>query len=240
MAATAGGRTPRRLAVMQPYFFPYLGTFQLAQAVDAFVFFDDVAFIKKGYIHRNALLGPAGPQPFTIPVKEASQNRAINRHAYAGEWKPFLATLVQLYRRAPLFERVYPLVEAVALDPDENVARKNALGFMRVFEYLGIQREWSFASRHALPDELRAQQRILALCEREAATTYVNAAGGRALYEPQAFAAAGIELRFLASEPQPYGQGREPFVPNLSMIDLLMHCEPPAVRDRLRQFRLEA
>ncbi len=240
MAATAGGRSPRRVAVMQPYFFPYLGTFQLAQAVDAFVFFDDVAFIKKGYIHRNALLGPSGPQPFTIPVRDASQNRAIGEHAYAGEWKPFLATLRQLYGRAPMFDAVYPLVESVALDPEENVARKNALGFMRVFEYLGIQREWRFASRHALPDELRAQQRILALCEREGATTYVNAAGGRALYEPQAFSGAGVELRFLASEARAYDQGREPFVPNLSMIDLLMHCEPSAVRERLRQFKLEA
>jgi len=240
MSATATGRTPRRVAVMQPYFFPYLGTFQLAQAVDAFVFFDDVAFIKKGYIHRNALLGPDGPQAFTIPVKEASQNRTIGEHVYAGAWKAFLATLPQLYGRAPLFDAVYPLVESVALDPDENVARKNALGFMRVFEYLGLQREWSLASRHALPSELRAQQRILALCEREGATMYVNAAGGRALYEPDVFAAAGIELRFLAGEPQLYPQGREAFVPNLSMIDLLMHCEPAAVRERLQQFRLEA
>jgi hypothetical protein len=240
MSLPATGRTPRRVAVMQPYFFPYLGTFQLAQAVDAFVFFDDVAFIKKGYIHRNALLGPEGPQPFTIPVKDVSQNRAIGEHVYAGEWKPLLATLRQLYRRAPMFDAVYPLVESVALDPDENVARKNALGFMRVFEYLGLQREWSFASRHALPVELRAQQRILALCEREGATVYVNAAGGRELYEPDAFAAAGIELRFLASEAHAYEQGRATFVPNLSMIDLLMHCEPSAVRARLQQFRLEA
>jgi hypothetical protein len=239
MSATASGRMPRRVAVMQPYFFPYLGTFQLAQAVDAFVFFDDVAFIKKGYIHRNALLGPDGAQAFTIPVKDASQNRAIREHVYAGDWKAFLATLQQLYRRAPMFDAVYPLVESVALDPDENVARKNALGFMRVFEYLGLQRDWSFASRHALPDHLRAQQRILGLCEREGATMYVNAAGGRALYEPDAFEAADIELRFLASEAQPYDQGRELFAPNLSMIDLLMHCEPAVVRERLQQFKLE-
>ena len=240
MTATASGRTPRRVAVMQPYFFPYLGTFQLAQAVDAFVFFDDVAFIKKGYIHRNALLGPEGPQAFTIPVKDVSQNRAISEHVYAGEWKPFLSTARQLYRRAPMFDAVYPLVEAVALDPDENVARKNALGFMRVFQYLGVEREWSFASRHELPVDLRAQQRILGLCERERATMYVNAAGGRALYEPSAFAHAGLELRFLASEAQPYAQGRDAFVPNLSMIDVLMHCEPREVRERLMQFRLEA
>jgi hypothetical protein len=240
MTAAASGRKPRRVAVMQPYFFPYLGTFQLAQAVDAFVFYDDVAFIKKGYIHRNALLGPEGPQAFTIPVKDVSQNRAIGEHVYAGEWKAFLATIRQLYRRATMFDAVYPLVEGVVLDPDENVARKNALGFMRVFEYLGVEREWSFASRHSLPAELRAQQRILALSERERATIYVNAAGGRALYEPSNFADAGIELRFLASAAQPYAQGRDPFVPNLSMIDVLMHCEPRAVRERLEQFTLEA
>ena len=169
-----------------------------------------------------------------------SQNRAIGGHVYTGEWKSFLCTLRQLYRRAPMFDAVYPLVQAVALDPDENVARKNALGFMRVFQYLGVECEWSFASRHQLPVDLRAQQRILALCEREGATMYVNAAGGRALYEPSSFAHAGLELRFLASEAQPYAQGRDAFVPNLSMIDVLMHCEPREVRERLMQFRLEA
>jgi WbqC-like protein family len=227
------------VAVMQPYFFPYLGTYQLAQAVDCFVFFDDVAFIKKGYIHRNALLGPDGPQPFTLPVREVSQNRTIAEHVYAGEWRPFLATLRQRYRQAPMFEAIYPLVESVALDPDENVARKNALSFTRVFEYLGLARDWSFASRHALPAELRAQARILALCGREGAGTYVNAAGGRALYQPEAFAAAGIALRFISNEAPPYDQGRDGFTPQLSMIDVLMHCPPEAVRERLLRFRLE-
>lgn len=230
----------RTVAVMQPYFFPYLGTYQLAHAVDAFVFFDDVAFIKKGYIHRNALLGPNGPQPFTIPVREVSQNRSIAQHAYTGEWRAFLATVQQLYRRAPMFDAVYPLVEAVALDADENVARKNALSFTRVFDYLGMEREWSFASRHALPAELRAQARILALCERESAGMYVNAAGGRELYEPEAFDAAGVALRFMVSAPEPYDQGRADFVPHLSMIDVLMHCTPEVVRRLLGQYQLAA
>jgi hypothetical protein len=238
--APAPRRAARSVAVMQPYFFPYLGTYQLAQAVDAFVFFDDVAFIKKGYIHRNALLGPGGPQPFTLPVRDVSQNRTIAEHSYAGDWRPFLATLQQLYRRAPMFDAVYPLVESVALDPDENVARKNALSFTRVFAYLGLARDWAFASRHALPPGLRAQARILALCEREGAGTYVNAAGGRALYQPEAFAAAGVALRFISNEAPPYPQGRDSFTPNLSMIDLLMHCPPEAVRRQLEQHRLQA
>lgn len=233
-------RPPRRVAVMQPYFFPYLGTYQLAQAVDAFVFYDDAAFIKQGYINRNAILCHGEAQRFSLPVRDISSFRPIHAHHYIGPWRPFLERLRQCYRRAPMFDAVFPLVEAVALDPDENVAHKNALSFTRVFDYLGLARDWSFASRHALPDDLRAQARVLALCAREGATTYVNAAGGRALYQPEAFAAVGVDLRFISNEAAPYEQGGAAFTPNLSMIDLLMHCPPAAVRERLQQFRLEA
>lgn len=228
------------MAVMQPYFFPYIGTYQLAQAVDEFVFFDDVNFIKRGYIHRNAVLLAGQAHPFTVPVRDVSQNRQIREHVYTGDWRPFLNLLHQAYRRAPQFDAAYALVESVVQDADDNVARKNALSFTRVFDYLGLSRAWTAASLRALPAELRGAERILALCRLAGAGTYVNASGGRALYEPAAFARDGITLRFLASAPDPYPQGRATYVPNLSMIDLLMHLAPAEVVTRLGQFRLEA
>jgi hypothetical protein len=243
VACPVAGRAPgkgHRLAVMQPYFFPYLGTYQLAHAVDEFVFFDDVNFIKKGYIHRNAVRLNGKAQPFTIPVRDVSQNRHIREHDYTGDWQPFLDLLCRAYRQAPMFDAAYTLIESVARDADDNVARKNALSFTRVFAYLGLPKTWSQASVCALPAELRAQARILALCRAKSATAYVNAGGGRSLYEPAAFEAAGVALRFLACAPVAYPQGTGEFVPNLSMIDLLMHCAPGEIAARLDGCRIEA
>lgn len=232
-------RAPHRIAVMQPYFFPYVGTYQLAQAVDEFVFFDDVNFIKKGYIHRNAVLLDGQAHPFTVPVQDASQNRPICDHHYTGDWQPFLNLLHRAYRRAPCFDAGYALVEAVAKHGDDNVARKNALSFVRVFEYLGLEKTWSVASAHALPTEIRGPRRILALCRALGATAYVNASGGRTLYEAGDFEREGVDLRFLASQTDAYPQLGHAFVPNLSMIDLLMHLRPAEVTARLMQFRLD-
>jgi len=216
------------IAVMQPYFFPYLGTYQLAAAVDEFVFFDDVAFIKKGYIHRNALLLDGSAHPFSNPVRNVSQNRSIREHEYAGDWRPFLALVAAAYRKAPHVDAAMALIESIALDPDENVARKNALTMRRVLDHVGIGRRWSFSSETPAP-ELRGQDRIIDLCRLRGARTYVNAAGGRALYTPAAFAEAGLSLRFLRTLPHAYRQRSADFVANLSMIDLLMHCTPAEI-----------
>lgn len=226
-AAAAGpGRT---VAVLQPYLFPYLGTFQLARRVDRFVFFDDVAFIKKGYIHRNAVLLNGQAHAFTAPVKNASQNRTIVQHDYVGDWQPLLALLRRAYAGAPFFEPVHDLAQRVLLHPDENVARKNARSMAAVFDYLGLPFDHGFSSPRMLPPDLRASARVRAVCRAEGAGTYVNPAGGRALYEAADFARDGMALRFCSMRPLRYPQPTEPFVPHLTMLDVLMHCPPAQV-----------
>lgn len=237
------------VAVMQPYLFPYLGTYQLVHAVEAFVHFDDVAFIKKGHIHRNRIALGGEPQAFTVPVRQVSQNRTIAEHEYTGEWRPLLDLLRRAYRGAPHFDAGFALVEQVALDPDENVARKNARSLEQVFAHWGLARAWHTASSFALPPECRGQERILALCERLGARTYVNAAGGRELYEPARFAGRGLCLRFIENQALPYpqrlagapaGARDAPFLPHLSVIDVLMHCDPAEARALLGAYRLVA
>lgn len=219
-----------RVAVLQPYLFPYLGTFQLASQVERFVFFDDVAFIKKGYIHRNAILLDGQAHAFTAPVKNASQNRTIAQHEYVGEWQPLLALLRRAYARAPHFEPVFAFVQQVLLDADENVARKNARSMAAVFDYLGLPFDHGFSSTHALSPEWRGSARVRAVCRAEGAATYVNPAGGRALYDPADFSGDGLALRFCAMRTGlRYPQPGPAFVPNLSMIDVLMHCPPSQV-----------
>lgn len=221
------------MAVLQPYLFPYLGSFQLARQVDRFVFFDDVAFIKKGYIHRNSLLLDGRAQAFTAPVRQASQNRRIAEHDYVGDWQPLLALLRRAYAAAPFFTPVNELVRQVLLDADQNVARKNARSMAAVFGYLALPFDHGFASRHALPADLRGSARVRALCRAEGARSYVNPAGGRALYDAADFARDGLALRFCTMRPLGYAQRAPAFVPNLSIIDVLMHCPPAQVVELL-------
>ncbi len=228
-ARQRGAQGMRRVAVMQPYLFPYLGTFQLARQVDRFVFYDDVTFIKQGYINRNTVLVDGRPRPMTAPVRNISSFRHIVQHDYVGDWKPLLALLQRAYANAPYFEPVYDFVQRALLDADENVARKNARCFAAVFAYLGLPFDHGFSSAMEIPPDLRASARVRAVCRTERAGMYVNAIGGRALYEAGEFAQDGMALRFCTMRPLRYPQAAEEFVPYLSILDALMQCPPASV-----------
>lgn len=226
------------LAVMQPYLFPYLGYFQLVSSVDHFVFLDDVAFIKKGFINRNRILLNGQPFAFSVPVERISQNRRINEHYFTGEFDTFLTQLRHAYSKAPFFEPVFTLIESVCLALEQNVAKKNAASIQAVFDYLQLPFSFSLAS--SLPnDDAGGQQRILDLCQYFSADTYHNAAGGQALYDSEEFAACGVRLRFLQNHFPVYAQcGGGAFVPGLSIIDVLMNNAPEQVLAMLRDYDL--
>jgi len=227
------------VAVMQPYFMPYLGYFQLARSCDHFVFLDDVNFIRRGFINRNRILLDGKPFAFSLPVIRASQNRPINRHSFTGAMELFLEQLRHAYRRAPFYGPVFRLVESLCLEPDMNVARKAAASVAAVFAYLGLPLNYSFASSHPA-EGLGGECRILDICRRYDATAYHNAPGGRHLYDVAAFRAAGVCLRFVKGSFPAYGQpGAETFVPGLSIIDVLMNNAPERVSRMLDDYVLE-
>ncbi|HEY9253461.1 MAG TPA: WbqC family protein [Stenotrophomonas sp.] len=227
-----------KLAAMQPYFFPYLGYYQLAAGVDRFVFLDDAAFITRGFIHRNQVLLDGRAYRFTLPVAHASQNRSIAEHRFAGGPARLLEQLRHGYARAPYFQAIYAMVESVWTVGNGNVARVCAASIRAVFDYLGLPLRSDDASSLAVPG--RGQDRILALCHQFDARAYHNPPGGRELYAADAFRAAGVQLHFLQPALPPYPQGHDlPFVAGLSMIDVLMHNRPEAVRQMLAAATLE-
>lgn len=227
-----------RGAIMQPYFFPYIGYYQLAHEVERFVFLDDVNYIKKGFINRNAILLQNERHEFSVPAEKISQNRAINKHNYTGEFSKFLSLIWQAYKKAPFFEQVMPLIESVVREGDNNVARKNAKSLTTVFSYLGIEREYIFSSDIALEAENKGQDRILALCKKLNINQYRNAIGGQSLYDSAAFQPVGIELKFIRSNINSYPQGIDEFVSHLSIIDVLMHCSKQDVIRQLSDYSL--
>ncbi len=226
------------LAVMQPYLFPYLGYYQLAHSAQHFVFLDDVAFIKKGFINRNRILLDGKPFNFTLPIADISQNRPINAHHFTGDFDAFLKQIRHAYTRAPFFRSVFEMIESVCLASQLNVAEKNTLSVCAVFDYLKLPFICSSASSFPAGDA-RGQQRILDLCRHFAADAYHNAAGGRELYEPKAFADCAVQLRFLQNHFPSYAQcGGGPFVPGWSIIDVLMNNEPEQARLMLQSYEL--
>lgn len=227
-----------KLAVMQPYFFPYVGYFQLIRAVDAFVVLDDVNYIVRGWVNRNYILGPNGKHLLTLPLKGASQNQLINEVEVQDERHKLLKTLHHAYRRAPLFDAVFPVLEEILSFPEPNLSRFLTHGLKQICGYLDLHPMWQTSSQVEKPPDLRGQDRILALCETLGATHYINAPGGRSLYEPGAFHARGMELSFLDPDPPPYTQFGAPFTPNLSIIDVMMFNTRDQLRVLLDAWRL--
>lgn len=227
------------VAIMQPYLFPYIGYWQLLQAADTFVVYDDVNYINRGWINRNRILINGAPGLLTLPLLQASQNRKINaiEIAPAAQWRQrMLRTLDMAYRKAPCFDQVFPLIEQVLNHEDRNLGGFLANQVQVLARFMGLQTRIVPSSQVYGNAHLAAQERILDICRQEGASRYVNAQGGQALYERAAFAEAGIDLRFVAMRPMPYRQRGEGFTPYLSVVDVLMAVGAEGIGEHLRGF----
>lgn len=233
-----------KLAIMQPYFFPYLGYFQLISSVDKFVIYDDVSFIKQGWINRNQLLSQGRPHLFSVPLSGVSSNRPI-RETQVSErdfprWREkFLRTIDQAYAKAPEYQNVRPFIASVLETTPSDIARLALRSIYSVAEYLGIDTSIEFSSSIYDNDELSAQTRVLDICRIENATLYVNAEGGRELYQHHAFNANNIDLRFIKCALRPYRQFENSFVAGLSILDVMMFNPIDEITGMLQEFTLE-
>ncbi len=227
-----------KLAVMQPYLFPYIGYFQLIYAADLFLIYDDVAYIKRGFVNRNNILAPSGVTRFTVPVPGASQNKLFSDLQFSKDVDKILKTIEHSYSKASYFEYVFPIVRrALELD-DRSIASICQKSFEDIFSYLGLEKQFKKTSELEYDRSASARDRLIALCHLFDADCYVNASGGRKLYAKQDFAEQGIELRFVDTLPVKYSQGNIDFIPNLSIIDVLMHCSPQEVKYFLSCYKL--
>jgi hypothetical protein len=227
-----------KLAVMQPYLFPYIGYFQLIYAADIFLIYDDVAYIKQGYINRNSILSPKGATRFTIPVPGASSNKLISGLAFSEDVAKVLRTIEQSYSKAPHFKEVFPMIRGALELDDRSIANVCQKSFEDIFSYLGLEKQFKKTSELDYDRSASARHRLIAFCQQFGADSYINAPGGRKLYLKQDFAEKGIDLKFVDSLPVAYPQGGAEFVPNLSIIDVLMHCPPEEVRRLLSRYEL--
>lgn len=230
-------------SIMQPYFFPYLGYFQLMAASDVFVFHDDVQFVKGSWVNRNRILNSGYVTWLTMPVAGAAHHEPINRRDYTFTSKTkrhLLNRVCEAYRSAPHFESTFDLVRRVLSFEDANVARFNMYLLSEIGAALGIKATLVTSSELRKNNQLRAEARVIELCKVVGAKTYINPIGGAHLYETGRFASEGIVLNFLQATLTPYAQATGSFEPSLSIIDVMMNNELEVVRDMLSHYKLVA
>jgi hypothetical protein len=227
----------RNVAIMQPYFFPYIGYFQLIAAVDLFIIHDRVKYTKKGWINRNRILVQGQDAVISLPLRADPDALDIVDRRIAADFRrdKFLNRVGEAYRRAPYFQDAYALVERVIQCDDPNL-----FGFLRnsienTCRYLGLGTKMVAASSLDIDPSMTGQDKVIALCRKAEATTYINAIGGMELYSAEPFRAADIELRFIRSRPVEYAQFGAPFVPWLSIIDAMMFNSVETIQRHLTQ-----
>ena len=214
----------KRIAIMQPYFLPYIGYFQLIASVDVFIVYDNIKYTKKGWINRNRMLHNGNDVMFSLPLRSDSDYLDVHERELAADFNrdKLLNQFKGAYLRAPYFEQKYPLLEQIVRYEDTNLFRFLLHSIVKICEHLGITTQIRISSDIAIDHKLKNQNKVLALCEALGATTYVNAIGGMALYSKEVFQDKGIDLKFIQSKPFEYPQFGNMFVPCLSIIDVMM------------------
>ena len=222
---------------MQPYFFPYIGYFQLINASNFFVFYDDVNYIKGGWINRNRILVNSVPYMFTVPLVGSSSNKFINELELQQSlnWKQkFLKSLFQNYNKAPFFNDVFKLIESVFNKNSVLISDLAILSIETVIEYLELNVQ-TYISSKDFPETLGLDRsdRLIEITKKLNSVHYVNPVGGISLYDKEYFQINGIKLNFLVSNIDSYNQFNNSFVGGLSIIDVLMFNDKESVRKML-------
>lgn len=229
-----------KIGIMQPYFFPYIGYFQLIKSVDVFVIYDNIKYTKKGWINRNRMLQNGKDVMFSLPLKNDSDSLDVCERELSTDFNrdKLLNQIKGAYRRAPYFEQTYLLVESIVRYKDSNLFRYLHNSIVSTCNYLGIDTDIKISSEIANDHSLKNQDKVLSLCEALGANTYINAIGGMELYSKERFSNKGIDLKFIKSKPFEYAQLGAEFVPWLSIIDVMMFNSAKTIQEQFIEFDL--
>lgn len=225
------------VAIMQPYFLPYLGYFQLIAAADVFIVYDNIKYTKKGWINRNRMLLNDEAVTFSLPLKNASDSLDVVQRELSPQFdaEKLLNQMKAAYRSAPYFHETLPLLEDIIGCSERNLFNFLLHSIETCCRHMAIATPVRRSSGIAIDHTLKSQEKVLAICQASGAKRYINAIGGIDLYQPGVFLEQGIELQFLKSRLPPYTQFSAPFVPGLSIIDVLMFNSPAAVQQLIHQ-----
>lgn len=232
-----------KFAIMQPYFLPYIGYFQLINAADRFILLDDVQYIRHGWINRNRILKPEGPgfSYISLPLARHTSKVLIKDIEVAGEngWKEKILRQLDHYKKkAPFYKEVLELVKTCFSCPETNITRFNGWCLQSVCSFIGIDFKIEISSQMSLDySNVHAPgQWALRICEQLGGNEYLNPCGGMEIFDRNLYQSSNVSLRFMSPQGTEYNQGRGFFEPNLSIIDVLMFNSASETKSLLSKF----
>lgn len=230
-----------KLGIMQPYFLPYIGYWQLINAVDKYVIYDDVNFIKGGWINRNRILMNGEAKMINLKMNGSSPNKLINEVEVADDMvynKKLLKTIESCYRKAPYFKDTFPIIENIINHRESKLSSYIQYSIGKICEYLSINTELIISSTINKNNDLKGQEKVVEICKKLEADEYYNAIGGQELYSYDEFRKHGIKLSFLKTGTVVYKQFNNEFVSNLSIIDVIMFNSVEETKNKLNIYEL--
>lgn len=217
-----------KLVIMQPSYLPWLGYFDLILQSDIFLVYDNVQFDKDGWRNRNRIKTPNGLQWLTVPVLTSGMNKPTNRDIQINNRETWqrkqLASLKTNYSKAVCFSEVWPIVEAVLSKPWDRLLDLNMRFLNDICDYLGVRKNFKFASDLSIDLPEGKNEKLIAICKHLGAWEFYEPAGGKGYIDTPMFESNNIRLTFQDYQHPVYPQLHGPFVPCLSVIDLLFNC----------------
>jgi len=214
----------KTVAIMQPYFLPYIGYWQLFNIVDEFVVYNNIKYTKKGWINRNRYLCGHESRYFTLQLENDSDSLDIRERTIAVTFSKnkILNQIRAAYQSAPCFDESYELLERIMECKDRNLFGFIFNSLSLTANHIGIKTKLTISSRIGIDHTLKSEKRVISICKALGARKYINPIGGINLYDGNEFLSNGIELNFLKTDLIEYNQNNGAFVPSLSILDVLM------------------
>jgi hypothetical protein len=230
------------VGIMQPYFMPYIGYFQLINSVDEFVIYDNIQYTKKGYINRNCILSNGKERIISLPLKKNSDYLNVVDRELSDSWKTdknkILNIIKSSYSKSPYFEETYDLISKCLNNTEVNLFRFIYDSIILINTYLDIKTKIIISSTIDIDHTLKSQNKVLAICKERNASQYINSIGGVKLYNKEAFEQNKIALNFVKSNLIQYKQFNNEFIPCLSIIDVLMFNSKEQISKYLTEYTL--
>lgn len=228
-----------KLAIMQPYFFPYIGYFQLLHAVDKFVVYDNIEFTKKGWIHRNRILVNGADTYISLMLKKDSDYLNVRERVLSEDFEKEKERIIRriegAYKKAPFLAETISLIREIIRYEDKNLFSYIYHSIDRMRDHLDIATELVISSNVSINHDLKGKDKVISICRKLGASDYINPIGGVELYKTEEFTNNKIDLSFLRSREIRYKQFNSEFVPWLSIIDVLMFNGKEGTKQMLDQ-----
>lgn len=231
-----------KMGIMQPYFFPYIGYFQLIDASDRYIFFDTPQFERHGWMNRNRIINIAeGSTYISVPVIKAPQKTAIcdMRINNTTDWRQKMFAQMEVYKkRAPYYHETLEVVHRAVDRKTDSLVEMSVASVVESCRYMGLALDWEIYSSMGLDfrKDCEPDEWALEICKALGVKTYINAPGGEMFFDRRKYEAAGIQLEFIHPELKPYVQRIGRFEPGLSIIDVMMYNSPEEIRELLKSY----